>query len=75
MEQASNDGTCAGEARQTAERFKIGDVVSLKSGGASMTVVGVGCVDVTCQWMTAEGSLDEHDFHRDMIVHDQGIPF
>lgn len=75
MEPSNNDGTCAGEAVQTAEQFKLGDVVSLKSGGASMTVVGVGCVDVTCQWMTAEGTLDEHDFHRDTIMQDDGFPF
>jgi uncharacterized protein YodC (DUF2158 family) len=37
--------------------FEPGDVVTLKSGGHSMTVVSVGDEDVDCLWIGDDGEL------------------
>jgi uncharacterized protein YodC (DUF2158 family) len=37
--------------------FEPGDVVTLKSGGHSMTVVSVGDEDVDCLWVSDDGEL------------------
>lgn len=37
--------------------FEPGDVVMLKSGGHSMTVVSVGDEDVDCLWVSDDGEL------------------
>ncbi|RKP58964.1 YodC family protein [Pararobbsia silviterrae] len=55
-------------------RYEIGDVVRLKSGGASMTVNQVGPVAfaegiwLICQWFDAIGELRQEMFHEDMVV-------
>jgi uncharacterized protein YodC (DUF2158 family) len=54
---------CLGFARAIAQReedpmaFEPGDVVMLKSGGHSMTVVSVGDEDVDCLWVSDDGEL------------------
>jgi uncharacterized protein YodC (DUF2158 family) len=37
--------------------FAPGDVVTLKSGGHSMTVVSVGDDDIDCLWVSDDGEL------------------
>jgi uncharacterized protein YodC (DUF2158 family) len=37
--------------------FAPGDVVTLKSGGHSMTVVGVNDEDIDCLWVSDDGEL------------------
>jgi uncharacterized protein YodC (DUF2158 family) len=37
--------------------FEPGDVVMLKSGGHSMTVVSVGEEDIDCLWVSDDGEL------------------
>lgn len=37
--------------------FAPGNVVTLKSGGHSMTVVAVGDEDIGCVWLSYDGEL------------------
>lgn len=47
--------------------FKIGDVVSLRSGGHWMTVAGVEEDEVTCQWHNDQGDLWEEKFDVEVL--------
>jgi len=47
--------------------FKIGDVVTLKSGGIAMTVEAIEADTVHCVW--SEGKKQVRDtFHSDMLI-------
>jgi uncharacterized protein YodC (DUF2158 family) len=45
------------EQEEDPVAFEPGDVVMLKSGGHSMTVVSVGDKDVDCLWVSDDGEL------------------
>ena len=42
--------------------LEVGDVVQLRSGGASMTITEDRPTDVTCAWLDSEGRLHERQF-------------
>lgn len=48
--------------------FKVGDVVSLKSGGNWMTVEGTSEEGVDCVWMSDSGLLHERTFDEEMLT-------
>lgn len=47
--------------------LKIGSVVSLKSGGALMTVCDVDGEDIYCRWHDLLGRFDSGQFTREML--------
>jgi uncharacterized protein YodC (DUF2158 family) len=54
------------------EQFCSGDVVTLKTGGARMTVTHVGCADdgvswLLCQWFDEHGELRQEKFLQDAL--------
>ncbi|WP_179405581.1 YodC family protein [Burkholderia guangdongensis] len=53
-------------------RFRIGDVVTLKSGGPRMTVIFAGVFDdadeLVCQWFDERGHFRQETFHRDVLA-------
>lgn len=54
------------------EQFCSGDVVTLKTGGARMTVTYVGCADdggnwLLCQWFDEHGELRQERFLQDTL--------
>jgi uncharacterized protein YodC (DUF2158 family) len=50
-------------------KFKIGDLVQLKSGGPTMIVKEeVYGGDLKCQWFSGK-KLEEGDFHPDTLEH------
>lgn len=55
-------------------RYKIGDIVSLRSGGQPMTVTYSGPVVfapgnwVICQWFADDGALSQEMFHEDAVI-------
>jgi uncharacterized protein YodC (DUF2158 family) len=54
------------------EQFSAGDVVTLKTGGARMTVTHVGadeCGDwLLCQWFDEHGELRQERFMQDALA-------
>jgi uncharacterized protein YodC (DUF2158 family) len=50
-----------------ASMFKLGDVVSLRSGGARMTVEAVEGDEVHCVWTTNTGSDKDRTFDAGML--------
>ena len=44
------------------QQFKVGDVVQLKSGGASMTVESVEETTATCCWLDSHRRLQRDTF-------------
>ena len=46
--------------------FAPGDVVTLKSGGHSMTVVSVGDDDIDCLWIGDDGELFRQSIRRSL---------
>jgi uncharacterized protein YodC (DUF2158 family) len=59
----------------TDQAFKIGDVVSLVSGGPAMTVRRVDAAvadyssDVHVEWFDSVGHLQDAYFHPDMLLY------
>ena len=52
-----------------AQKFKIGDVVGLKSGGPPMTVANYHSTEneiVFCKWFAGK-NLEEEYFHQDAL--------
>jgi len=54
------------------DQFCSGDVVTLKTGGARMTVTHVGCTDdggswLLCQWFDEHGELRQEKFLQDAL--------
>lgn len=64
----SKVGYAPAPAEPAPPRFKIGDVVQLKSGGPLMTV-GINREDdlVIVQWANAKLEIDYDHFHEDML--------
>jgi uncharacterized protein YodC (DUF2158 family) len=54
------------------ERFYAGDVVTLKGGGARMTVMHVGAGEgggwLLCQWFDEHGELRQEKFLQDALA-------
>lgn len=56
------------------EQFSAGDVVTLKTGGARMTVTHVGAADdgsgdwLLCQWFDDHGELRQERFVQDALA-------
>jgi uncharacterized protein YodC (DUF2158 family) len=48
--------------------FRVGDVVTLKSGGPRMTVVSDGADELVCQWFDERGHFRQETFHRDTLA-------
>ncbi|MEL6521617.1 MAG: DUF2158 domain-containing protein [Pseudomonadota bacterium] len=44
------------------DKFSVGDLVSLKSGGPSMTVVAFDGANRKCCWFSSEGRFHTYDF-------------
>lgn len=54
--------------------FKIGDTVSLKSGGPLMTVRLIKSDDeIICEWFLDNEKYSAH-FHPDTLIADDGMP-
>ena len=55
-------------------RFRVGDVVTLKTGGPRMTVTYAGPVVfddddwLICQWFDESGEFRQEMFHHDTVV-------
>lgn len=52
------------------QKFNIGDVVELKSGGPQMTVRGYEPADsqeITCEWFDKDRKLCSKSFHQDTL--------
>ncbi|MBN3725270.1 YodC family protein [Burkholderia sp. Ac-20379] len=47
---------------------RIGDVVTLKTGGPRMTVTFVGAAWLTCQWFDVGGDFCQERFAFDAVV-------
>lgn len=56
------------------EQFSAGDVVTLKTGGARMTIMQVGAADegssdwLLCQWFDDRGELCQEQFAQDALA-------
>lgn len=48
--------------------LKIGDVVSLKSGGPTMIVKTINYDDVTCLWFNSSNELQEARFTQKILL-------
>lgn len=48
-------------------KFKIGDVVQLKSGGPEMTIDGISEDTVHCVWFNDKDEHKMNNFHIDSI--------
>lgn len=61
--------TCAdatsdrGAALKIEDQFEVGRLVWLKSGGPSMTILGVDCCELSAAWFTQDGQLHNIDLH------------
>lgn len=54
---------------QEKEEFKIGDVVTLKSGGVKMTIIEVYASDVDCLfWIESTGVFDQKEFRKEWLM-------
>ena len=57
------------------EKFKVGDIVILKSGGPKMTVEDVEAVDtIVCQWFVAGQKLEYGSFPADSLERAESGP-
>ena len=65
--------TAAPDAFDASLAFKVGDVVTLKTGGPRMTVTYAGAVApapgewLICQWFDAHGELRQETFECDRV--------
>ena len=48
-------------------KFKIGDVVQLKSGGPQMTVMKIEDSEVTCLWFNAKQEEKNGKYHEGLL--------
>jgi uncharacterized protein YodC (DUF2158 family) len=53
------------------EKFKIGDIVQLNSGGLPMTVNNIIEEFIYCWWHSKDGILMKEKFNKDMIKLEQ----
>ena len=53
--------------------FASGDVVTLKSGGPTMTVLRLhnGGTLIECVWMKSDGSIEAWKFPAEVLVHEK----
>jgi uncharacterized protein YodC (DUF2158 family) len=54
-----------------AGKWKVGDMVQLKTGGPEMTVAGADAKDpdkVACDWFDSKGTAKSKSFHEDQLV-------
>jgi len=56
-------------------KIKTGDVVKLKSGGATMTVGDIDGEDVTCTWFTQSGKCKMWKFKESQLEITEKIPY
>jgi uncharacterized protein YodC (DUF2158 family) len=61
--------TCAANAtaKEESMKFKVGDVVQLKSGGPTMTVVKLSEENIVVNWFTDRKTLARGIFVSDML--------
>ena len=53
------------------EKLKVGDVVMLKSGGPSMTIIETEKISeqyVTCQWFNEDNKLQKENFRKEALI-------
>lgn len=51
-----------------ANKFKIGDIVQLASGGPAMTILRIDGNETSVVWFVGDDKIEGADLHQDTLV-------